>query len=130
MNTNSGQLVHGVLYHYSEHLKTPKDTMCNRAAYGTHHAISSPLVSYASVSHAPVNLNCADYEHKQWPIVSGVLHHYSEHLKTPKGTMCSRAAYGTHHAISSPLSSFTSASHAPVNLHCADYEHKQWPIGT
>ena len=57
MNTCSGELVVGVVYHYSERYQTPKGGKCYRAAYGTPNAISSPLASYTSAAHAPVNLN-------------------------------------------------------------------------
>ena len=57
MNTGSGELVVGVLFHYSEQYLTPKGGKCYRAAYGTSNAISSPLASYTSAAHAPVNLN-------------------------------------------------------------------------
>ena len=57
MSTGSGELVVGVLYHYSEQYQTPKVGKCYRAAYGTPNAISSPLASYTSAAHAVVNLN-------------------------------------------------------------------------
>ena len=57
MNTGSGELVVGVLFHYSEQYQTPEGGKCFRAAYGTPNAISSPLTSYASAAHALVNLN-------------------------------------------------------------------------
>ena len=57
MNTSSGEFVVGVLFHYSEQYLTPEVGKCYRAAYGTPNAISSPLASYTSAAHAPVNLN-------------------------------------------------------------------------